>query len=252
MGVFLLGILGGVLLSLFFSFGPAFFSQIQTSIHYGFRNAVPFAYGVSTSDVIIVAALLSISNSIPIDDMMAIINSRWVVYIGAAVVAGFGLYTIFLKTRRAAETSADDCLNKYPMHNPSRIAVYLRGLSLNFFNPGIWVYWATVVALIICGDSEITRTQRYIFFGGVLATTLSLDILKCKLASMLQRIITFRFLNLFNKSVGIVLIGFATFMLISSVSRKETENPKRSIEVMQGIINTKPPTIHSLHNWTGK
>ena len=33
MGLFLLGILGGVALSLFFSFGPAFFSQIQASIH---------------------------------------------------------------------------------------------------------------------------------------------------------------------------------------------------------------------------
>ena len=51
MGLFLLGILGGIFLSLFFSFGPAFFSQIQASIHYGFRNAYPFALGVSTSDV---------------------------------------------------------------------------------------------------------------------------------------------------------------------------------------------------------
>lgn len=88
---FFLGILGGIALSLFFSFGPAFFSQIQASIHYGFRNAVPFAYGISTSDVSIVAILLLISRNIPMDDMILMLNNRWIVYVGAAVVASFGL-----------------------------------------------------------------------------------------------------------------------------------------------------------------
>lgn len=228
------------MLSLFFSFGPAFFSQIQASIHYGFRNAVHFAYGVSTSDILVVAILLLISNSIPMEEMLALLNNRWVIYVGACVIAGFGLYTMLLKTKRATEIGENDRIALRPIILPSTLTVYFRGMSLNFFNPLIWIYWATLVTIVVCGDTEISLGQRYLFFGGVLCATLSMDILKCKLASLLQRIITFKFLNIFNKCVGIILIGFAFFMVASTIPRFEHDNnPKKSIEVMQDLMQTK-------------
>ncbi|MCR5066313.1 MAG: LysE family transporter [Bacteroidales bacterium] len=238
---FLLGILGGIALSLFFSFGPAFFSQIQASIHYGFRNSVYFAYGVSTSDILVVAILLLISNNIPMEDMISILNNRWVIYVGACVVAGFGLYTMLIKTKRAAEIGENERISLRPLMLPSHLTVYFRGLSLNFFNPLIWIYWATMITIVICGDSEISLGERYLFFGGVLCTTLSMDILKCKLASLLRRIITFRFLNIFNKCLGLILIGFAIFMVASTIPRFERDNTNnpRSIEMMQEIMQTK-------------
>ena len=241
---FLLGILGGIALSLFFSFGPAFFSQIQASIHYGFRNAVPFAFGVSTSDISIVAILLLISRNIPLDDMILMLNNRWIVYVGAIVVASFGLYTMFLKTRHAAESSENDKISFHNVLMPSRLNVYLRGLTLNFLNPVIWLYWATLITILICGENDITLGQRYLFFGGVLSATLSMDILKCKLASLLQRMITFRFLKIFNKSVGVILIGFAVFMVVSTMPHFENNSNQKSIEMMQEIMNTKPPKLH--------
>ena len=237
--LFLLGILGGIALSLFFSFGPAFFSQIQASIHYGFRNAVHFAYGVSTSDILVVAILLLISNNIPMEDMLSILNNRWVIYVGACVVAGFGLYTMLIKTRRAAEVGDNDRITLRPLTLPSPKVIYFRGLSLNFFNPVIWVYWATLVTIVVCGDDQISLGQRYLFFAGVLSATLSMDVLKCKLASLLQRIITFRFLNIFNKCVGLILIGFAIFMVSSTIPRFEHDSNQRSIEMMQDLMNTK-------------
>ena len=244
MGIFLLGILGGIALSLFFSFGPAFFSQVQASIHYGFRNAVPFAFGVSTSDILVVAILLLISRNIPMDEMLAILSNRWIISIGAIIIASFGLYTMFLKTRHAAESSETDRINFQTVQMPSRISVYLRGMTLNFFNPLIWVYWATMVTILICGESDITIAQRYLFFAGVLSATLSMDILKCKLASLLQRIITYRFLKIFNKSVGLILIGFAVFMVVSTMPRfKGQNNNQKSIEMMHEIMHTKPPKI---------
>lgn len=243
MTLFLLGILGGIALSLFFSFGPAFFSQLQASIHYGFRNAVPFAFGVSTSDVTIVALLLLISRNIPMDEMILLLNNRWVIYIGAGVVAGFGLYTMFLKTRRAAESSENDKINFRNVQIPSRLSVYLHGLTLNFFNPVIWLYWATLVTILVFGDSEISVGHRYLFFGGVLSATLSMDVLKCKLASLLQRIITYRFLKIFNKTVGLILIGFAIVMVASTMPRFENNGNNRSVEMMQEIMNSKPPAL---------
>ena len=98
-----------------------------------------------------------------------------------------------------------------------------------------------MITIVICGDSEISLGQRYLFFGGVLCTTLSMDILKCKLASLLRRIITFRFLNIFNKCLGLILIGFAIFMVASTIPRFERDNTNnpRSIEMMQEIMQTQ-------------
>lgn len=243
-----LGILGGVLLSLFFSFGPAFFSQVQASIHYGFRNAVPFAFGVSTSDVVVVAVLLLISHNTPMEEMIALLNNRWLIYVGAAVVGSFGFYTMFLKTRLVAVT-AENGVRKYDTKGfPSRISVYLRGLSLNLFNPVIWLYWATLVAILICGDTAISVSESILFFVGVLTATLSLDVLKCKLASLLQLMITHRFLKIFNKTIGAILIAFAVFMVVSTTSRFEDKSGnKRSIEMMQEIMSNKTPSS-VLHN----
>lgn len=243
MTLFLLGIVGGIALSLFFSFGPAFFSQIQASIHYGFRNAMPFAFGVNASDLIIVAVLLLISRNIPIDTMMEMLNNHWIIYLGAAVVAGFGLYTMLLKTKRAAEVSEYERISPRNSDIPSRLVIYLRGLFLNLFNPVIWLYWATMVTILVCGDSEISIGQRYLFFFGVLAATLVMDILKCKLASLLQRIITYRFLSVFNKSVGLILVGFAVFMVASTIPRFEREKNNRPAQMMQEVMHTKPPVL---------
>ena len=151
---------------------------------------------------------------------------------------------MFLKTRHAAESSENDKISFHNVMMPSRLNVYLRGLSLNFLNPVIWLYWATLVTILICGESDITLGQRYLFFGGVLSATLSMDILKCKLASLLQRMITFRFLKIFNKSVGVILIGFAVFMVVSTMSHFENNSNQKSIEMMQEIMNTKPPKLH--------
>ena len=175
------------------------------------------------------------------EEMILLLNNRWIVYVGAGVVASFGFYTMFLKTRRAAEASETDKINFRNVQTPSRLSFYLRGLTLNFFNPVIWLYWATLVTILICGESDISIGQRYLFFGGVLSATLCMDILKCKLASLLQNIITYRFLKIFNKSVGLILVGFAIFMVVSTMPRFEQSGNQRSVEMMQEIMNTKPP-----------
>ena len=149
---------------------------------------------------------------------------------------------MLLKTRRATEVSESDRISPLTASIPRRFIIYLRGILLNIFNPLIWVYWTTIVAILICNDTEITIAQRYLFFGGVLSATLTMDILKCKLASLLQRMITYRFLNIFNKSVGVILIAFSIFMVVSTIPRFERENSQKPAQIMQEVLNTKPPT----------
>ena len=51
-------------------------------------------------------------------------------------------------------------------------------------------------------------------------TTLGLDVLKCKLASLLQRFLTARVLDIFNKAVGTILVAFAVYLVVSLLVRK--------------------------------
>ena len=54
----LIGILCGLVLSLFFSFGPGFFGLIQNSITYGFRKGIAFEMGMNASDIFMVVLML--------------------------------------------------------------------------------------------------------------------------------------------------------------------------------------------------
>ena len=202
----LLGILCGIALSLFFSFGPAFFSQLQASIHYGYRRAVPFAFGVSAGDVLIVFMMLTVLKNV---DMTNVLRNVWVASISAVAMAAMGIHT-FRKTARVPQSNGESI----PAAAPRRRTVFFHGFLLNFVNPLIWIYWVSVIALI-SGEMGISTGEMYLFFVGVLGTTLCLDMLKCKAASLLHKIITDHVLNVFNKVTGGILVVFAAYLLIS-------------------------------------
>lgn len=204
------GILFGFVLSLLFSFGPTFLSELQTCINYGFRRSFPFAFGINLGDIIIVGSLLTVLQN---TDMTALMHNPVVASVGGAAICLFGVLN-FRASRKAksADTSADTSVAI-----PSRFKVYMRGLGINLLNPMIWLYWMSVIA-VLSGTLEIPTDQMYLFFAGTLITTLSLDVVKCKLASLLQRVISGRVLVGINHAVGTLLIGFGIYLVASMVA----------------------------------
>jgi len=99
---------------------------------------------------------------------------------------------------------------------PRRRSIFFQGFLINFINPTIWIYWISVIALIT-GELNMTVFERYVFFFGVMGATLGMDILKCKLASMLQRIMTAKVLNITNKVCSVILFCFAAYLIISMI-----------------------------------
>ena len=85
----LLGIACGIALSLFFSFGPAFFSQLRTSIQYGYKRSYPFAFGVSASDVLCVFLLLTVLKNVNLFEML---HNVWVASVAGAVLLMMGIH----------------------------------------------------------------------------------------------------------------------------------------------------------------
>lgn len=207
----LIGILCGIALSLFFSFGPAFFGLIQNSIQHGFRKAMAFAVGISISDIIVVALVLTVLKNV---DMEAALHNVYVASIGGVAIAAMGVFYF-----RKKAVVASDNKSRLKFHNADSTRLRhqaIQGFMLNFFNPFIWIYWVSVVALL-SGEVGLVGVDRYIFFTGLLGATLGCDLLKCRLASLMQMWFNARVLNIFNKVVGVALFGFAIYLVTAMV-----------------------------------
>lgn len=212
---FILGIVMGVAISLCFSFGPAFFTLIQLSLHNGFRNTLPFVFGVNFDDIVIVLLLLTVLMGV---DMEAVLHNSWIATIGGIVLITMGTYAF---TRKAGEVeeSSQPRVRFQPKGESRPINYWLRGFFINFLNPAIWLYWLSIVSLA-SGKFNVEGKALLPYFAGVLVTTLSLDILKCKGASMLQRFLTQRRLTLINRLVGLILISIGAYLIISMLLSK--------------------------------
>lgn len=239
----ILGIVCGIVLSLFFSFGPAFFSQLRTSIQYGFKKSYPFAFGVSAGDIIIVFLVLTVFKNV---DLYEALHNVWVASIGGAVLLMMGIHS-FRKEVTNLEGKESRIKFKDKGAEPRRRYIFFQGFVINFVNPLIWIYWLSVIALLT-GELQLKPIERYIFFLGVLGTTLSLDVLKCKLASLLQRIVTAKLLNITNKVTALIMFSFAGYLIISMVLYQVS--PKaREREQQQEPNSTKViKKIHDLQN----
>ena len=207
-----LGIVCGIALSLFFSFGPAFFTQLRMSIQYGYRKSYPFAFGVSASDVIIVFLMLTVLKNV---DLYELLHNVWVASIGGLVLVVMGIHFLHKEVTDLGQKGSNIKFKSIG-GDPRRRTIFMQGFVINLANPLIWIYWVSVIALLT-GELKLTVAERYIFFVGVLGSTLGLDILKCKLASMLQQIVTAKLLNITNKICAVVMFAFAGYIVVSMV-----------------------------------
>ena len=244
MSELLLGILCGIALSLFFSFGPAFFSQLRMSIQYGFSRSFPFAFGVSAADVVMVFLTITIMNRI---DIYEILHNVWVASIGGAVLIVMGVvyWRREVKSLDAMEAKRSRVKFKSVGGEPRRRTILAQGFAISFLNPLIWLYWISLVTLLT-GELNLTAVERYVFFVGVLVTTLGLDILKCKLASLLQRIVTARLLNITNKVCAVFMFVFAVYLVASMINYQVNPQVREREQQQAGQPSTE--MIKKIHN----
>ncbi len=236
---FLIGIICGVLLSLFFSLGPAFFSLIQNSIHHGFKKSISFVAGVSLSDVIIVLLMLTVLQNL---DLNKLLHNVFVGGIGGVAVGVFGVMTYRSKVKKVH--SKESRLKFKAANATHRWQLMLSGFLLNILNPLIWLYWVSIITFL-SAEMSLGNMDRYIFFLGMLIAVFGTDVLKCRLAAMLQTWFTARRLNRFNKITGGILIAFSLYLIISMVlyntsakmRAKEDAKPSRSTKLIERMHN---------------
>lgn len=250
MTVFLIGMVCGIVLSLFFGFGPAFFTQIQASIHYGYRTARVIPLGILLGDFAMMMIGMLATSSIESDTMKQIFQHEWVIFSGALVIACYGAYLIFAKSKRPSELGTNESISLYNVQQPKLYRLFLRGFLIVFVNPGNWVYWVTLVTFARFGSMQMNFLQASLFFGGVLLTNFLVDNLKCKLSSLLRQVLTYRILKIFNVVTGSILIGISIFMAVAGFTKQNTS--ENTAVHQQEMIEQVSGQIEQINNYNYK
>jgi threonine/homoserine/homoserine lactone efflux protein len=201
MDIVLKGVLSGIVLALMV--GPVFFTIIQTSIERGFDSGVLVAVGVSLSDTLyIVIAYLGLSQIIH--------NERFKIYLtygGGIMLIAFGIYYLFIKTKKLQEVDPA----QVKARNPLRYVA--KGFIINGLTPMMLIFWIGTMSLATTDLGYHTPKQIILFFGGIVCTVFTTDILKAKLADQLRHLMTARFIHILNIILGLILIGFGCRLL---------------------------------------
>ncbi len=195
-------IISGIGLGIVLSFltGPVFFALIKTSIEKGFYAGVSLASGVVLSDVLYVvltvygSSYLALENKYRLEIGMA----------GSVILLSIGVYYLFKKVKINYENTRSKRKNT---------GYFLKGFFMCIFNPAVLLYWISVTSGVISVTGEFNPKDIIPFFGSILITQFSLDVIKAHYANKLRYRIKEKTMSRLNMIAGILIIIFA-FRLI--------------------------------------
>lgn len=205
-------ILIGLFLSVVVNMGPSFITLVQTSLHRGFRSAAWFAIGVITNDAMIV--LLCILTSVQV--VMRSSQEAAMACIGAGVILVlFGLFTYRkkVKDRKTMIEKQSEIIIKEADRRPSWYVFFAKGFVLNILNPFVWLFWFSAVA-IVAGNMYGNKVSTIVFFGIILGTTLTIELLKAWGAAKLKKFFNAERTMLMNKITGVLLMLCGLYFIV--------------------------------------
>lgn len=196
------GIIYGLVLAILV--GPVFFTLIQTSIERGFKSGVYVAVGISLSDAICIAiAYLGISNLITSPDFRLYLS-----YIGGAILLAFGIYYLFVKSRRPVMYNPEHIKERSPLR------LMAKGFVINGFNPMVLFFWIATIGVASSQFGYTGHGMVALFFCSIVATVFITDVIKAKLSDKLRLLLTARIIKIMNLLVGLVMFGFGLKLII--------------------------------------
>lgn len=193
---FIEGFLIGLAMVIFV--GPVFFLLLNSSFQYGMKAGISVALGIIVSDIIcVMLCYYGVSKF-----MTASNNQFWIGVIGSSILFGLGINYLFKKPRFA---------NKLLINSKKWSTFFIKGFSVNFFNPFVFVVW---IGVFKYGSQKYFETlELYMFLSAVLMGILTTDLLKVFLSNKLKRFISVNRLKVFFRITGAVLLIFSFRLL---------------------------------------
>ena len=196
MEVILNGVLSGIVLA--FLIGPVFFTILQTSIERGFGSGALVAVGVSLSDAFYIS--LTYMGIYQLFDRGSF--REYLAYFGGIVLLLFGIYYLFIKSRRLIQFDPE----RVRVNNPWKLVG--KGFIINGLSPMVLIFWLGTVGLATTKLGYSTPQKAIPFFASIVSTVLVTDVVKAKLADKLRRLLTPTFIRRLNLVLGLVLLLF--------------------------------------------
>lgn len=191
--------------------GAAFFSVIQTSISRGFRAGLFLAFGISLSDIFLVAlSLFGIAGLMENNETAQLVMG----IVGGVILIVFGGYTFLnmksdlnpqSKTLLLKEGSNGDDING----EKNGMKYLAKGFALNVSNPFVWLLWLGIVPY-----SGAVLKEQMLFLIFILITVFSMDMLKSYFAGKIKQILTPEVIFLINRIVGLVIACLGVFLIV--------------------------------------
>jgi threonine/homoserine/homoserine lactone efflux protein len=195
-----------IIVLLTFSFGPAFFSLINTGIKYGYKTGSLLAIGIVLSDFMLCIAICIVVHFGAVNLLHSEKAQTFSSIIGGIILIVFGAF-YFRKQIAVNETSFDVCYTK-----PKASFMILKGFVINLFNPAVWFLWLGNVTAI-SKTLEYSVLKMIIFFSIVLVCTLIVELTKVYLAGKIKRYLTNKLMLTINYITGTALIIFGVVLI---------------------------------------
>lgn len=195
-------IISGIGLGFVLSFltGPVFFALIKTSIEKGFYAGVSLAAGVVVSDIFYVALTLYGTSFLALENTYRV----QIGIAGSSILFAIGIYYLF----KTVKVNYEKTTSK--RHNTG---YFLKGFIMCIFNPAILLYWLSVTSGVISISGEIDPTEVIPFFGSILITQFSVDVVKAYYANKLRYRIKEKTISNLNRIAGALILIFAVRLL---------------------------------------
>ncbi len=178
--------------------GPVFFILLNSSFQYGVKAGVFVALGIIVSDIsCVVLCYYGLSTFIT-----ATQNQFWIGVIGSSILFGLGLSYLFKKAKIEYNSS---------IISKTWSAFFIKGFSVNFFNPFVFVVW---IGVFTYGEQKYDdKMTMVVFLLAILLGILTTDLLKVFLSDKLKKFISEYRLQVFFRITGILLVLFSFRLL---------------------------------------
>lgn len=196
--------------------GPVFFMLLETSIRKGIRAGIAFDMGVIISDIIYILIAFLFYNEVK---SLAEGESRETArVIGGLLFIGYGIFTFFKKPVQI-QFSTSITKEREPANWKEYRMLCLKGFFLNLANPFVIFYWFSVLSY---GDANnvhglSSKSTLLIFIGVILATFVSMDVLKVLGAKQMRPFITNKLLKSLNQLLGAVFVAFGLVLIAQGI-----------------------------------
>jgi threonine/homoserine/homoserine lactone efflux protein len=203
----ILNVLGGVPVGFMLSFalGPVFFSLIHYSIKRGFWSSIYIAAGVILADIILIATVFSsVQLFLPNGDNVKF----WVTIVGGMMLLVMGVSNFFKKKN---DEKIEENKGK------TNFLLLLNGFLLNFLNPANFFAWLALSSEVHASGT-FSASGELFFYTGCLIGIFTTEVAIAYFASLLQRFLDDKKMQMINYTMGVIFIICGLFLLKSAFS----------------------------------